>query len=65
VLAKYVARLIEARSAASPVDMDLLRRAGRFNEAATTYEQALKLTTNAVERGYLEWRLREVRNDIG
>lgn len=28
VLAKYVARLIEARSAASPVDMDLLRRAG-------------------------------------
>ena len=44
---------------------DLLRRAGRFNEAATTYEQALKLTTNAVERGYLEWRLREVRNDIG
>ena len=40
---------------------DLLRRAGRFNEAATAYEQALKLTNNAVERAYLESRVREVR----
>jgi RNA polymerase sigma-70 factor (ECF subfamily) len=40
---------------------DLLRRAGRFDEAAIAYGQALKLTSNAVERAYLERRVREVR----
>jgi RNA polymerase sigma-70 factor (ECF subfamily) len=39
---------------------DLLRRAGRNAEAAAAYHRALELTTNAVERRYLERRLREV-----
>ena len=39
---------------------DLLRRAGRFSDAAAAYGSALALATNAVERAYLERRLREV-----
>ena len=40
---------------------DLLRRAGRLPDAASAYRRALALTTNAVERAYLERRLREVQ----
>jgi RNA polymerase sigma-70 factor (ECF subfamily) len=40
---------------------DLLRRAGEPGEAAEAYGRALELTTNAVERAYLEGRLRGVR----
>lgn len=40
---------------------DLLRRAGRFGEAALAYEKALQLVKNARERRYLEKRLREVQ----
>lgn len=40
---------------------DLLRRAGRFDEAALAYEKALQLVKNARERRYLEKRLAEVR----
>lgn len=36
---------------------DLLRRAGRFSEAALAYEKALQLVKNAKERRYLERRL--------
>ncbi len=36
---------------------DLLRRAGRKDEAATAYRAALALVTNPAERGYLERRL--------
>jgi RNA polymerase sigma-70 factor, ECF subfamily len=39
---------------------DLLRRLGRTDEAAAAYERALKLTTNASERSFLERRLAEV-----
>lgn len=39
---------------------DLHRRAGRTEEAALAYRRALELTTNDVERAYLERRLREV-----
>ncbi|HLG71431.1 MAG TPA: DUF6596 domain-containing protein, partial [Chloroflexota bacterium] len=39
---------------------DLLRRAGRLPEAAAAYREALALCANAVERRYLERRLREV-----
>jgi len=39
---------------------DLLRRAQRRSDAATAYRRALALATNAVERAYLERRLREV-----
>ena len=39
---------------------DLLRRLGRWSEAATAYRQALELTTNGAEQGYLERRLGEV-----
>jgi RNA polymerase sigma-70 factor (ECF subfamily) len=40
---------------------DLLRRLGRFDEAAAAYERALGLTANAVERRFLRRRLGEVR----
>jgi RNA polymerase sigma-70 factor (ECF subfamily) len=40
---------------------DLLRRLERWSEAATAYERALELTTNAPERAFLESRLAEVR----
>jgi RNA polymerase sigma-70 factor, ECF subfamily len=38
---------------------DLLRRLGRNGEAAESYRQALKLTTNPVERRFIERRLTE------
>ncbi len=41
---------------------DLLRRAGRFPEAADAYRVALELCSNPVERHYLERRLAEVRD---
>jgi RNA polymerase sigma-70 factor (ECF subfamily) len=40
---------------------DLLRRNGDRKEAEMEYQEALELTTNAVERAYLERRLVEVR----
>jgi RNA polymerase sigma-70 factor (ECF subfamily) len=40
---------------------DLLRRAGRLDEAAAAYRRALDLTTNAAERAFLERRLKELR----
>jgi RNA polymerase sigma-70 factor (ECF subfamily) len=39
---------------------DLLRRAGRLEEARNEYRRAIELTTNVAERGFLEGRLREV-----
>ncbi len=39
---------------------DLLRRAGRQDEARVHYRRALELATNAAERAYLLRRLREV-----
>ena len=39
---------------------DFLRRLGRHQPARTAYEEALLLTANEVERGYLERRLREL-----
>jgi RNA polymerase sigma-70 factor (ECF subfamily) len=40
---------------------DILRRLGRWAEAAAAYERALQLVTQDAERRYLERRLREVR----
>jgi RNA polymerase sigma-70 factor (ECF subfamily) len=40
---------------------DILRRLGRFAEAAAAYERALGLVTQDAERRYLERRLREAR----
>ncbi len=40
---------------------DLLRRAGRYDEAISEYEAATALAGTAPERAYLERRLREVR----
>jgi RNA polymerase sigma-70 factor, ECF subfamily len=40
---------------------DLLRRLGRWEEAAKAYRRALELTANAVERRFLNRRLSEVR----
>jgi RNA polymerase sigma-70 factor (ECF subfamily) len=39
---------------------DLLRRAGRTDEARNAYSQALELTTNPVERRFIERRLAEL-----
>lgn len=39
---------------------DFLRRLGRFAEARDAYEEALRLTDNAVERSFLRDRLREL-----
>ena len=39
---------------------DLLRRAGRPEEAATDYRRALELATNPVERRFLEGRLADL-----
>ena len=39
---------------------DLLRRLGRFGEAAGAYERALELTANRTERDFLQRRLVEV-----
>ncbi|MFI5703140.1 RNA polymerase sigma factor [Streptomyces xanthochromogenes] len=40
---------------------DLLRRLGRYEEAAEAYEEALARTGNAAERAFLERRLAELR----
>ena len=40
---------------------DLLRRAGRRDEAAAAYRRAVALCANAVERRYLEGRLTQLR----
>ena len=40
---------------------DLLRRAGRTEEAAMTYRRAIELTGNATERAFLESRLEGLR----
>jgi RNA polymerase sigma-70 factor (ECF subfamily) len=40
---------------------DLLRRLGRFREAAGAYERAVELASNRAERDFLERRLLEVR----
>jgi RNA polymerase sigma-70 factor, ECF subfamily len=40
---------------------DLLRRLGRWTEAAAAYEEALAMTDNEVERAFLTARLDEVR----
>jgi RNA polymerase sigma-70 factor (ECF subfamily) len=39
---------------------DLLRRAGRAGEAEPAYARAVELTTNPVERRFLERRLAEL-----
>jgi RNA polymerase sigma-70 factor (ECF subfamily) len=39
---------------------DILRRMGRYPEAAAAYGRALRLVTHEAERRYLERRLREV-----
>jgi RNA polymerase sigma-70 factor (ECF subfamily) len=44
---------------------DLLRRAGRYTDAARSYRAALELVTNPVERRYLERRLVEVTSAPG
>jgi RNA polymerase sigma-70 factor (ECF subfamily) len=38
---------------------DLLRRAGRLDEAADAYRRALAIATNEAERRFLEGRLAE------
>ena len=38
---------------------DLLRRLGRYDEAAAAYRRALELATNPTERDFLERRLSE------
>jgi RNA polymerase sigma-70 factor (ECF subfamily) len=43
---------------------DLLRRLGRFAEAADAYRQALTLVTNPAERRYLENRLAQCVGDV-
>jgi RNA polymerase sigma-70 factor (ECF subfamily) len=64
-------RLLDDSALASELDSyhlyhsaraDLLRRAGRFSEAAEAYHRALDLTSNDVERRYVERRLAEVSN---
>ncbi len=42
---------------------DLLRRLGRYAEAAAHYRQALELVTHAAERRFLERRLNEVTSN--
>ena len=39
---------------------DLLRRAGRFEEAAASYREALTLCQNRIERRFLQRRLAEL-----
>ncbi|APX93712.1 RNA polymerase subunit sigma-24 [Halomonas sp. 1513] len=47
------------------VRADLLRRLGRFDEAAQAYRQALALSPQAAERRFLERRLAEVQSALG
>lgn len=44
---------------------DLLRRAGLWSEARVAYDNALSLTTNAVERRYLRRQLASVQDHSG
>jgi RNA polymerase sigma-70 factor (ECF subfamily) len=44
---------------------DLLRRAGRKEEAAAEYRRALELTNNAAEQRFLESRLTELQQERG
>ncbi|HEX9304849.1 MAG TPA: RNA polymerase sigma factor [Thermoanaerobaculia bacterium] len=66
-------RLIEELEATGELDgyhllpaakADVLRRLGRYSEAAAAYERALSLVTHPAERRYLERRLREVRAGV-
>ncbi len=43
---------------------DLLRRLGRFDEAAAAYARALALSDNQAERAFLTGRLRQVRTAV-
>jgi RNA polymerase sigma-70 factor (ECF subfamily) len=43
---------------------DLLRRAGRPRDAEPAYRRALELTTNPVERRFLERRLSELGSGL-
>ena len=45
-------------------DVDLLRRLERWTEAATAYERAAGLASNATERRFLDGRLAEARARI-
>lgn len=67
-------KLIDAAGASGDLDKyylfhsaraDLLRRLKRFHEAALSYERALGLTENRVERNYVTRRLRECDGDAG
>ena len=44
---------------------DLLRRLGRWSEAAAAYRRALVLTTNAAERAFLTGRLEAAEQHAG
>ena len=41
---------------------DILRRLGRLEDSVDAYRKALKLTSNKVERDYLERRLRQLQH---
>jgi RNA polymerase sigma-70 factor (ECF subfamily) len=41
---------------------DLLRRAGRFEEAEAAYRRAVELSRNVAERRFLERRMEEMRS---
>ncbi len=43
---------------------DLLRRLGRYSEAAAAYRRALTMTANRAERSFLEGRLIEVESEV-
>jgi RNA polymerase sigma-70 factor, ECF subfamily len=43
---------------------DLLRRLGRFSEAAVAYRDAASLATNQLERDFLERRLRQMETPV-
>jgi RNA polymerase sigma-70 factor, ECF subfamily len=62
--------LIDRPEVAQPLDTyrwlhgtrgELLRRLGRFDEAALAFTRAVELTANAAERGYLARRLAELQ----
>lgn len=52
--------MLATYSYASAARADLLRRLGQTDAARTAYVEALHLTTNEVERGFLEGRLAEL-----
>ena len=56
---------LEGYSYLPAAQADLLRRLGRFEEAAACYREALELTDNLPERRFLERRLREVGTPRG